>query len=111
MLPTSHIQVGRGRVSDAFDVRRHTLVLPLVGFLSVFNLQGTWEKKKKKKKKRSPKKRDVRQREKKRRRRHTIRGLKVTRLSETILFCMFGAASYPHKLLKGLSRLKANFAF
>lgn len=55
MLPTSHIQVGRGRVSDAFDVRRHTLVLPLVGFLSVFNLQGTWEKKKKKKKKKDPK--------------------------------------------------------
>lgn len=46
LLPTSHIQVGRGRVSDAFDVRRHALVLPLVGFLSVFYLQGTWESKK-----------------------------------------------------------------
>lgn len=60
-----------------------------------------------------PKERDERERKKteRGRRQQTIRSLKVTRLSETIIFCMFGATLYPHKLLKGLSRLKANFAF
>ena len=43
MLPTSHIKVSRGRVAHAFHIRRHALVLPLVGLLAVLDLQGTWE--------------------------------------------------------------------
>lgn len=42
LLPTSHVKVSRGRVAHAFHVRRHALVLPLVGLLAVLNLQGTW---------------------------------------------------------------------
>lgn len=41
-LPTSHVKVSGGRVADAFHVRRHALVLPLVCLLAVLNLQGTW---------------------------------------------------------------------
>lgn len=43
LLPTSHIKVSRGRVAHAFHIRRHALVLPLVGLLAVLDLQGTWE--------------------------------------------------------------------
>lgn len=43
LLPTSHIKVSRGRVADAFHIRRHALVLPLVSLLAVLDLQGTWE--------------------------------------------------------------------
>lgn len=42
-LPTSHVKVSGGRVAHAFHVRRHALVLPLVGLLTVLDLQGTWE--------------------------------------------------------------------
>lgn len=44
LLPTSHIKVSGGRVAHAFRVRRHALVLPLVGLLAVLDLQATWEK-------------------------------------------------------------------
>lgn len=44
LLPTSHIKVSGGRVAHAFRVRRHALVLPLVGLFAVLDLQATWEK-------------------------------------------------------------------
>lgn len=44
LLPTSHIKVSGGRVAHAFHIRRHALVLPLVGLLAVLDLQGTWGK-------------------------------------------------------------------
>lgn len=43
LLPTSHIQVGRGRVAHAFHVSRYTLVLPLISLLGVLDLQGPCE--------------------------------------------------------------------
>lgn len=37
--PTSHVEVGGGRVAHALRVGGHALVLPLVGLLAVLDLQ------------------------------------------------------------------------
>lgn len=40
-LPTSHVEVGGGRVAGAVAVGSDALILPLVGLFAVLDLEGT----------------------------------------------------------------------